>query len=361
MQVAGAEILVTETIRHLKDEIEPTILCLDAVGDLGKRFELEGIPVICFSRRQGRDWGLARRLAKVARQHQIEVMHAHQYTPFFYAALAKLLFGARFQLFLTEHGRHFPDVVSWKRRAFNRLVLSHCANAVNAVCEFSAGALREADGFGGKRVDVIENGVNYQRYQKQESKENIRQKLGLDQARKYLICVARFHPVKDHATLLRGFARIAPRIPTTDLLLAGDGPLRRDLESLTTKLGLEQRVDFLGVRSDVPELLQAADLFVMTSLSEAASLTLLEAMAAGLPVVVTKVGGNPEIVRDNIDGLLVPRQDDAALADALLSLLGNPEKSAAMGASGQNLVRQRYDLHRTISRYHQFYQQLAAK
>lgn len=360
MQVAGAEMLVAETIRRLEGEIEPTILCLDAVGELGTRLQQEGTPVMCFHRRPGRDWDLARRFAKVVQEREIEIVHAHQYTPFFYAALAKLFFRARFQLILTEHGRHFPDVVSWKRRVFNRLILSRCANAVSAVCDFSAHALREVDGFSGKTIEVIENGVNYQAYQRSQSKESLRRKFGLDPARKYLICVARFHPVKDHATLLRGFARVAQQCPNANLLLVGDGPLRSDLESLTHQLHLQDRVQFLGIRSDVPELIQAADVFVMTSLSEAASLTLLEAMAAGLPVVVTDVGGNPEIVRHNIDGLLVPRQDDAALSEALSTLLHHPEKAEALGASGRDRVHQKYDLKRTITRYHQLYQQLAA-
>jgi len=208
---------------------------------------------------------------------------------------------------------------------------------------------------------VIENGINYTSYQGIQEKGTVRRKLGFDPKRKYLICVARFHPVKDHATLLRGFACIAQKSPNVDLLLAGDGPLRQELESLCQQLGVEQRVQFLGIRSDVADLLQAADCFVLTSLSEAASLTLLEAMAAGLPVVVTNVGGNPEIVRNHIDGLLVPRHNDSALADALQTLLQGPKRAAAMGASGQERVHEKYDLNRTISRYCQLYQQLASE
>src|SRR6185312_12907577 len=106
---------------------------------------------------------------------------------------------------------------------------------------------------------------------------------------------------------LTGFAQVAT--PDVDLVLAGDGPLRPDLEDLARQLGVANRVIFLGVRSDVPAVLQALDVFAMTSLSEAASLTLLEAMASARPVVVTDVGGNPEIVRNGVDGVLVPRGD----------------------------------------------------
>src|SRR5262249_20822565 len=147
---------------------------------------------------------------------------------------------------------------------------------------------------------------------------------GLDPARAYVGCIARFHPVKDHATLVRAFAVVARTCPDVDLLLAGDGPLRGQLESLAAELGIASRVLFLGVRKDVPEILQAIDVFAMTSLSEAASLTVLEAMAAGRPVVVTDVGGNPELVRHGCDGLLVGRADAGGAASALRRLLADP-------------------------------------
>ncbi len=147
----------------------------------------------------------------------------------------------------------------------------------------------------------------------------------------YLACVARFHPVKDHATLLRAFAAVAAARDNVDLLLVGDGPLRGELERLTRQLGIQSRVRFLGVRSDVPDLLRAVDLFTLTSVSEAASLTLLEAMASFLPVVVTAVGGNPEIVRHEKEGLLVPRADAPATAAALLRLLGDPVTAGRHG------------------------------
>ena len=122
----------------------------------------------------------------------------------------------------------------------------------------------------------------------------------------YIAMVARFHPVKDHAMLLHAFGQAAARADV-DLLLVGDGKLRGPLESLVASLGLTGRVRFLGVRPDVPDLLRAVDVFALTLVSEAASLTLLEAMASRLPVVVTAVGGNPEIVREGVEGLLVPR------------------------------------------------------
>src|SRR5205823_5713868 len=129
-------------------------------------------------------------------------------------------------------------------------------------------------------------------------------------------------------------------------LFAGDGPLRPELEALARQLGIETRVRFLGIRHDVPDLLQAADVFVLTSVSEAASLTLLEALAAGRPAVVTAVGGNPEIVRDGREGLLVGRGDVRGVAEAVLKILDDPGLAARLGECGAARVRACYGLDR---------------
>jgi len=374
MQVAGAEVLVTETIRRLGSRIEPTVLCLDGVGALGERLQREGVRVVPLGRRPGRDWRLVRRLGHELHARDIEVVHAHQYTPFFYAALARIVGKRDARLILTEHGRHFPDVVSPLRRAVNRFALDHFADAVNACCGFSAQALARVDGFSVRRIEIVENGIELERYgggepgngepngvSRRLGLAGVRGQLGLDPGRRYIASVARFHPVKDHATLLRGFQQVAVARPDVDLLLVGDGPLRGDLEQQTRSLDLAGRVRFLGVRSDIPAILKAANLFALTSLSEAASLTILEAMASRLPVVVTAVGGNPEMVRDGIDGLLVPRGDASAVGAALLQLLDDPMTAEVMGAAGRARVEERYQLSQTVENYWRLYQRLCPR
>jgi L-malate glycosyltransferase len=361
MQVAGAEVLIAETIRRLAGRINPVIFCLDAIGALGEQLQAEGVEVVSLGRRPGRDWRMVWRLARELQNRRIEVLHAHQYTPFFYAALAKSWIRRRPRLIFTEHGRHFPDYVSPLRRTVNRLVLDRCADAVNACCRFSADSLGRVDGFTRGRIEVIENGIDLERYGPRGDREALRRRLGLALKRRYLTCVARFHPVKDHTTLLRGFAAVAATRDDVDLLLVGDGPLRGDLQALSCQLGMESRVRFLGVRSDVPDLLRVSDLFALTSVSEAASLTLLEAMASGLPVVVTAVGGNPEIVREEMEGLLVPRGHAPATAAALMRLLDDPGFAAAIGTAGRARVEAHYQLSRTIGRYLGLYLRLCPR
>jgi glycosyltransferase involved in cell wall biosynthesis len=360
MQVAGAEVLVRETIRRLAGRIAPTVLCLDAVGRIGEEMVVAGTDLVCFNRRPGRDWGVSRRLAAAVRERGIEVIHAHQYSPFFYAALARPLCGFP-SLILTEHGRHYPDRVSPLRRAVNRLVLDRLATAVTACCRFSAAGLCRTDGFAGARIETIENGIEVEAYGPAKSRTEAKRKAGLDPDRLYIIHVARHHPVKDQATLLRAFALAAPELPDVDLLLAGDGPLRPELENQVITLRLMDRVRFLGIRTDIPDLMRAADAFALTSLSEAASLTLLEAMASGLPVVVTAVGGNPEIVRPERDGLLFARGDAAGGAAAFRRLFTEPGLAARLGAAGRERAIEHYRLSRTVDRYFDLYCRLAGR
>jgi glycosyltransferase involved in cell wall biosynthesis len=359
MQVAGAEVLVRETIARLGPVIVPTVFCLDRVGAIGEQLQRAGVPVVCFDRRPGWDFAVSRRFAAEVTRRRVEVLHAHQYTPFFYAALAKPLCRPWPRLILTEHGRHFPDVVSTKRAAVNRLVLDRLADEVNACIGFSARALTTKDGFRGNRVRVIQNGIDVERYGTAVDQADHKKRLGFDPERRYVVHVARHHPVKDQPTLLRGFAAAVAEHPDVDLLMAGDGPLRGELEALAESLGVRRRVHFLGVRADVPAVLQAGDVFALTSVSEAASLTLLEAMATGLPSVVSAVGGNPEIIRDGRDGLHFPRGDWRACGAALRVLLDDPDRGHFLGQSAMQRARDRYRLSDTIAAYGALYRRLA--
>jgi glycosyltransferase involved in cell wall biosynthesis len=143
--------------------------------------------------------------------------------------------------------------------------------------------------------------------------------------------------------------------------MVGDGPLRADLESLAIDLRIPDRVKFLGIRLDIPDLMRAADVFALTSVSEAASLTLLEAMASGLPAVATEVGGNPEIVRHDQEGLLFPRGDTTGCAAAFRRLFREPGLAARLGAAGRARARDRYRLDRTVEEYYRLYQQLTGR
>lgn len=361
MQVAGAEVLVAEIIRRLRDEITPTILCLDGVGELGEQLQDEGVEVLNLERRPGIDRSAPGRIRDITDRRGLQVLHAHQYTPFFYSALACRLAKRPLRLVFTEHGRHYPDVVGWKRRLANRFWLARKADATTACCEFAADAVRRKDGFSQNSVLVVPNGIDIDRFRLPESVEErkaMRASIGLDDNLKYVVTPARFHPVKDHATLVQAFARVVAARDDARLLLLGDGEERPAVERLVTELGIASRVHFLGVRNDVEKFLAAADVFALSSLSEAASVTILEAMACQRPVVATRVGGTPELVRDGVDGLLTPRQDSEGLAQSLLRLLSDDALAEKMGRSGRERVLERFRLDQAVDAYLGIYRQL---
>lgn len=360
MQVAGAEVLVAETIRRLGARLEPIIYCVDKVGALGEQMQREGVTVIAFNRQPGIDFGLVRRYAGELRRWKPDVLHAHQYTPFFYSALANVVARAGARVILTEHGRHYPDVMSPKRRFANRWLLSHLATDVNAVCEFSANALGEKDGFDRSKIEIIPNGIDVHRYSPDLTREEARRTIGLDPGRRTIVHIARFHSVKDHPTLVEGFALMAANHPDVDLVLVGDGPERPRIEALVEARGLRHRVHFLGVRGDVPVILRATDIFTLPSLSEGASITLMEAMASGVPSVATGVGGMPEVMRDGVDGLLVPRQNPERLAEAFARLASDEALRARMGAAARARAEAEYRLDLTIERYLALYERCRA-
>jgi len=360
MQVAGAEVLVTQIIEQLSDRIDATVFCLDALGELGQKLLDAGIPVIVLNRKPGLDRDVAKRLAWEVKSRQIEVLHAHQYTPFFYSALSRMLHRSRTKILFTEHGRHYPDIVSTKRRMANRLVLQRYADISTACCDFSAKALREIEGF--PKAITLPNGVDLRGLPKrgtQTQTNQLRQKLGMQPGIPYAACIARFHPVKDHDTLIRGWQVVNQSLPTAKLLLVGDGECRDKCEALCRELDLKDSVEFWGIRHDVPEILRAIDVFALTSVSEAASLTLLEAMASGCPAVLTDVGGNAEHVTHGIEGFLAPRSDSQTIGERLLELLSSPNHCEVMGAAARKRVESDFDLTGVIEQYAAHFQKLA--
>jgi glycosyltransferase involved in cell wall biosynthesis len=167
--------------------------------------------------------------------------------------------------------------------------------------------------------------------------------------------VARLDYLKDHATAVRTLGQVARGRPDARLVLAGEGPEREGIEMLIREHDLGRQVRLLGMRTDVPRLLAAADAFLLTSISEGIPLTVIEAMAAGLPVVATAVGGLAEVVEEGKTGLLAPAGDDAALARNLLRLAEDPGLRAEMGRRGRERAFARFSEDQMVERYRQLY------
>lgn len=354
---AGAELLAADLARRLGDAYRFSFVCLDEVGPLGEELLAEGYAVRCLDRQPGVDLGTAWRMARVLDELGADIVHAHQYTPFFYSASARLGMGTP-PIVFTEHGRHVPDVRKLKRVMANQVLLKP-GDRVTAVGAYVRDALVANEGIEHDRVEVIRNGIDAAAFgQPVRSRGEVRAELGLGEMTPVVIQVARFHPVKDHGTALRALARLRESIPEAVLLLVGDGEGRGELEGLAEEMGLDESVRFLGVREDIADLLGASDVFLLTSVSEGVSLTLLEASAAGLPIVATRVGGNPEVVEHGVTGLLADAADSTALACRLRQLLEDDGLRQTMGAAGAVRIRRWFDQTEMHESYQRVYDQV---
>jgi glycosyltransferase involved in cell wall biosynthesis len=355
--VGGAEVLAARLARQLRDSYRFVFLCLDELGTLGAELRSEGFPVEVVGRRPGVDWRCSRRLAQLINRYHVDLLQAHQYTPFFYSLTARLLGGWRPVLFV-EHGRHFPDYPRRKRMVLNRLLLSARDRVVgvgNAVRQ----ALIAHEGFPARRVRVIYNGIDAAAFAEGErDRSAIREGLGIGGEDLLIIQVARLDYLKDHLTAVRSLERVVCQRPSAHLVLVGEGPEQEKIEKAVSDRGLNSQVHFVGLRKDVPRLLAAADLFLLTSISEGIPLTVIEAMLSGLPVIATRVGGLDELVVHEQTGWLVAAGDDAALAEAILRVALNPRLGAEWGRCGRQRARTLFSEERMHTHYASLYQEM---
>jgi sugar transferase (PEP-CTERM/EpsH1 system associated) len=295
------------------------------------------------------------RLMRVLRHERVDVLHCHNHGPLVYGALARPV--ARPRAFVyTAHGTYSAArirtaALGWARREVDCVV---------AVSQDAHRVSLERGGVAADRVTTIINGIDVARLENACPRTEARARIGLGDADFVFGIVARLTPVKDHRTLLEAFARVVEARPGARLVIVGGGETEDEVRASVAELGLGERALLLGERKDVPELMRAFDAFVLSSLSEGLSITLLEAMAAGLPVVATRVGGNGEIVSDGETGVLVEPHDATALAAAMGSMIDRRERAARMGARGRERVREHFSERSMVRRYQDLYERLLA-
>jgi glycosyltransferase involved in cell wall biosynthesis len=297
------------------------------------------------------------RLAEVLRQEQVDIIQAHQYTPFFYALAARLRY-QRPPIIFTEHGRHYPDYPRTKRMLLNRLALQP-RDRVVAVGPSVKRALVVNEGIPASRIEVIFNGIDTEQYTPSPTVRAImRKELGYGPDEYLVLMVARLDPIKDHRTAIRACVQAASHVPGLRLVLIGDGPERESIETFIREQRLEHLVRLLGTRDDVPRLLTAADTLLLTSVSEGVPLTLIEAMAAGVPVVSTNVGSIADIVLHGTSGLLAPARDHATLAEHLIQLGCAKDLRTKFGQAGRAQAVTDFSEARMMEQYCKLFEQI---
>jgi sugar transferase (PEP-CTERM/EpsH1 system associated) len=361
LDVGGLERVVLRLLERLdRARFAPSVVALERAGALAHELEHLDVPLTVMPRKDRLDPALAFRLARVLREHDARVVHTHNPTPHLYGAVAAGLArpvlrpDAAPRVVHTKHGRNYPTEP--RKVGVNR-VASALTDRVVAVSEDAREVAVAIERVPAHKVVTILNGVDTDEYRPRGHVDAARARLGVASGGFHVGCVARLSPEKDHATLLAAFAALLRDRPDAHLTLVGDGTERDRLEGLARELGLASAVTFAGMRDDVAEVLDAFDVFALSSLTEGISLTLVEAASAGLPIVATDVGGNAEIVADGDTGLLVRPADPSALAGALARIAAT-ERRAAMGLRGRERMIARFGAAEMTRAYEALYDEL---
>jgi glycosyltransferase involved in cell wall biosynthesis len=341
LNMGGLEKLLVEFARHVdRTRFDLRFISLTERGMLAGEFERLGWPVIALEEPDGVRPGLVLRLAQVFRRCGADVVHTHDERPLLYGAPGARL--ARVPRIV--HTRHGQKARNSRRQVLLFRLAAGMADRVVCVSD-DAAALTVRQGVSPKRVCTIRNGIDLTRFAYTGPAPG-----------GPVVTVARLSPEKDVETLVRAAALAVRESPSFRLEVAGNGICMPQLQRVVAELGLQGTVRFLGEVRDVPALLGRASLFALSSVEEGISLTLLEAMARGLPVVATRIGGNPEVIAEGETGLIVPARDPAGLAAALLRLQRDPDESRRMGLAGRRRVEEHFDVRRMVAEYEALYE-----
>lgn len=339
------------------------IVSLTEVSDFRRRITRPDVECIALHKRPGHDPGMLWRLWRLFRQRRPMIVHSRNLAALD-AQLPAWLAGVPVRIH-GEHGRDVHDLdgtsrrYQWLRRGYRPLIHRYVPLS-RELAEY----LRGPVGVPEARIRLICNGVDTERFRPAATREAVLPP-GFAASDSLVIgTVGRLEAVKDQLTLVQAFAELVRREAEgarLRLVLVGEGSLRAPIEALLAETGLAPQVWLAGAREDVPALMAAMDLFVLPSLAEGISNTILEAMACGLPVVATRVGGNAELVREGLTGRLVERDAPAALAAALAGYVHDPQMRRDHGVAARQRIEAEFSLEGMVARYGDLYDELTGR
>ena len=293
------------------------------------------------------------RLARYVRTNLIQIVHSYGFYPNIFTVPVARLAGASI---VVASIRDTGDLLTPMQRRLQKMVC-RLADCVLVNAEAIRRSLLE-QGYDPSKIVVIRNGITLSKFARKGRSAVLRRELGIPQSARLVAVFSRLNWMKGVEFFLDAAIVLAERFPDVCFLVVGDGGNKKELEEQAYRLGLGQRIVFTGFRSDVSDLLSEVAISVLPSLSEGTSNTLLESMAAGIPVIATRVGGNPEVIEDGVSGLLVPPRDSGALADAMGRLLDDEDLASRLGQAGMRRVTEIFSIEGSVHETEHLYQRL---
>jgi glycosyltransferase involved in cell wall biosynthesis len=359
MGMGGSERLVHDLVLRLdRSQFNPSVAWLSG-SEAIQEFQDLHVPLYSVPKTKRIDLSVMRKLARIIESERIDIVNAQHFMPAVYAYYGCNV-AARKVLVFTAHSRWEIEDTPLKWRVAGGYLLRRIGASVGVAPDVSR-AIQKVFSINASQTVTIENGVDIDLFARKRDVRGLRSSLGLADGDAVIGIVANLREVKNHMFLLQAFAKLAEEHENVKLLVIGQGfagdsdNTERDLRRFVENHGLAERILFLGHRRDIPELLQAMDVFCLTSLREGLPIGLIEAMAAGLPVVGTNVEGIRDVITPNLDGILVELGEVTALKDVLAGLLRDRQLRQRLGKAGRDKAVERYSLQRCVREYERLF------
>lgn len=364
LNVGGAqELLVLLAEKTPKLSYRTLVCVIQPDITIKSRIESKGVPVYCFNRPRPSIihpynfityfYKNVRDILSICRQHHVKVVHCHLSDAEFMGILAGWLYRADRVISTVHYPALLPERKRGDLRNFLRIsamrMLYHLADAVVAVSDDVAEKLKTVFHLAPSKIKIIINGIDVEAIRRTLPKPELLPSVDASPGQRLVTSVGRLMPPKGHRHLVEAMPYLTRQFDNLKLLLAGDGDLRASLEQLSQHLEVRNVISFLGSRNDVHDILALTEVFVLPSISEGTSLALLEAMAAGKPIVATDIPGNRAILKHEHNCLLVPPGNPEKLAEAIAFLLNNPLIAADYGRNAYQDVYQKFNIEQTVT------------
>jgi glycosyltransferase involved in cell wall biosynthesis len=355
LDVGGLEQIVKNMAIHPVQGVSSSVFVLRGGGVFSDEITAHG-STVHFAREEekGTSFTPVKRLIEIARQEGACVLHCHDVATWETCVAAKIFGLPHVKIILTKHG-HF-DTLGLKMRLLVK-VLSHFTSRIVPVSEEICRDFIDTFGISASKIEVVINGIQLDHLKSTQSKEEARALLDLPVGGFLVGTVGRFDPVKNHAAMLDMVERLAPEIPNLNVVITAPiNELGEKIIKETNRRGLDKHLHFLGFRKDVPLILRALDLFILPSTTEGTSMALLEALGAGLPAVVSNVGGNPAIIQDDYNGFVFDLDRFDIFCERIHTLQSDPALLKRL-ASNAALSAEEYGFEKMVNNYKHLYEQ----